>query len=102
MERQNKWKQFPKHNNKSNNHAWFLPDEILCIICGRSGSGKTALMIDLLLTDGILNYKDISIYATSKSQSAYTYLKEYCDNIDATLRNLGHENQTYTFMDVMK
>jgi hypothetical protein len=85
--------------NKSNNHIWFLPDEILCVICGRSGTGKTSLMLDLLTRDGTLNYKDIYIYCPSKNQDAYRHLNKYCDNIDATLKNIGYDNQMCTFLN---
>ena len=69
-------------------HAPFLPNNIFCIIAGSTGCGKTNLMLNFLLNDGVLNYSDVYIYAPSLHQPAYKYLKEYYTNAENKIQQV--------------
>src|SRR5260221_10270468 len=64
------------------NHAPFFPKNIFCIIAGATGSGKTNVLLNFLLKDGILDYSSIYVYSPTLHQFAYKYLKEYYYDID--------------------
>ena len=72
-------KYFPKEKN-TRPHSELFPKNIFCIIAGGTGSGKTNLICNLLLTKGTLNYADVYIYSPSLYQPLYEVLKRYyCD-----------------------
>ena len=58
-------------------HAPMFPRTIFCVIAGPTGSGKTNLMVHLLVTPDLLDYGDVYIYAPTLHQKSYKYLKEY-------------------------
>lgn len=53
-----------------------LPSSIRGIIVGKSGCGKTNLLINLLLKDNILDYDNLMIYGKSLFQDEYELLKK--------------------------
>lgn len=53
-----------------------LPQSIRGIIVGKSGSGKTNLLINLLLKKDILDYDNLMIYGKSLFQGEYKLLKK--------------------------
>lgn len=63
-------------SKNNNNHAPFFPKNIICVIAGSTGCGKTNLLINLLLRDGILDYGDVHIYSPTLHQGSYQYLKQ--------------------------
>ena len=72
---------------KVKNHAWnenlskrcnhrLLPRGIRGLIMGKSGCGKTTLLINLLLHPGWLDYNNINIVGKSLFQPEYHILKK--------------------------
>jgi len=71
-------------------HHWLLPSSIRAIICGPSNCGKTNLLMNLLLNQGVdgeslLNYQKVYIYSTSLGQDKYRFLKEFADVLKTKL-----------------
>jgi len=68
---------------------------ILCVIAGSTGSGKIAgstgsgktnLLVDLLKTEGRLDYNDAYICSSTLYQPANKHLKEYYEDMDNMLK----------------
>ena len=57
------------------NHAEIFPKNIFCVIAGSTGSGRTNLMVNLLLQENKINYSDVYINSLTLHQPAYIYLK---------------------------
>ena len=53
-----------------------LPKAIRGLIIGKSGCGKTTLLINLLLRPGWLDYNNINIFGKSLFQPEYHILKK--------------------------
>ena len=62
--------------NTKKRHSEIFPSSIRMIIAGRSGCGKTNLMVNLLLS-GDLEYDDIIVYTTTPYQDLYQFLQEF-------------------------
>ena len=54
----------------------FLPRSIRGIIVGKSGCGKTTLLLNLLLRPGWLDYDNLSVFGKSLFQPEYQILKK--------------------------
>ena len=61
-------------------HSEIFPSSIRMIIAGRSGCGKTNLMINFLL-NGDLEYNDVIIYTTTPYQKLYQLIGDYYQEI---------------------
>ena len=72
------------------NHAPFFPKNILCVIAGSSGSGKTNLMVNFLVNRGILDYSDVYIYASTLGQQKYKFLKQYYSKLEDAAKRIFH------------
>ena len=60
---------------KDKEHAFFLPQDIRCLICGKSSYGKTTLLSHLLLEPGVLDYDTLTICGTSLHQPEYRVME---------------------------
>ena len=68
------------HNDKPDNHQ-NMPYPHLQIISGKSGSGKTHLLLKQLLTPEFLDYEELYILSPNIQQKEYQFI------------NLGFENK---------
>lgn len=59
-----------KFNNSSK-----LNSNLLAVLCGRSGAGKTYLLFKMLTTPGILDFNNLIIYTSTPEQPIYQFLK---------------------------
>ena len=73
-------------------HAALFPENIFCVIAGSTGSGKTNLMINLLLKPDLLKYSDVYVYSSTLHQPAYQYLKQCYIRLEQLIKN--KTNQT--------
>lgn len=62
--------------DKDTRHGVLLPDNIRALICGSSGSGKTNLIICLLVHKNGLKFTNVYICSRSLQQEKYIYLKQ--------------------------
>ncbi len=70
--------------NAAQAHNWLLPSSIRAIICRPSSCGKTNLLMNLLLNQGVdgqslLNYQKVYIYSTSLGQDKYCFLETFAE-----------------------
>ena len=84
-----------KSENKRNNSP-LLPNNIRGLIVGKSNSGKTCLVLNLLLNPGWLDYDHLYIFGKSLHQKEYVVLKK---GIEAglskeQLANLFHNQES--------
>ena len=61
--------------NKRNNSP-LLPSSLRGLIVGRSNSGKTVLLLNLLLRDGWLDYNNLLVFGNSLHQEEYQIIKK--------------------------
>jgi len=66
--------------NTSNPHAPCLPINFRLLIIGASGSGKTSLLMKLLLYEGLINYDKLYIFARSLYQPEYRVIQAGFEN----------------------
>ncbi len=71
--------------NKSK-HADIFPKNIFMIIAGGTGSGKTHLLIDLLLSRYVY-FDNIMIYTTTPHQVYYKLLRDYFEEVKSVLKS---------------
>ena len=69
------------------NHAEMFPRNIFCVMAGSTGSGKTNLMVNLLLQENKINYSDVYIYSPTLHQPAYIYLKPSYELMEKIIMN---------------
>ena len=75
-------------NKFISNHAPLFPRTIFCVIAGPTGSGKTNLMVHLLVTPYLLDYGDVYIYAPTLHQTSYKFLKAYYTKIERDIQEI--------------
>lgn len=69
-------------------HADIFPKTIFCIIAGSTGSGKTNLMVNLLLRENMIKYDDVFVYSSTLYQPAYLYLKSCFESFEKKIQNI--------------
>lgn len=57
-------------------HGKLLPDNIRCIIAGPSGTGKSNIVLSLLLQPNALRFENVYLYSKSLNQPKYQLLRE--------------------------
>ena len=57
-----------------------LPSSFRMLIIGSSGSGKTCLLLNMLLEPGFLDYNNLIIFTMTPQQQEYQFLKHGYDN----------------------
>ena len=62
-------------NKSKKNNNKLLPRSIRGIIVGKSGCGKTTLLLNLLLRPGWLDYNNLQVFGKSLFQPEYKILK---------------------------
>ena len=67
---------FSIKKSQKRNNSLFLPSSLRGLIVGRSNSGKTVLLLNLLLRDGWLDYNNLLIFGNSLHQDEYQILKK--------------------------
>jgi len=80
-----------KINKITFNHHINLPRCFRMLIIGSSGSGKTNLLLRMLLTDGFLDYDNLIIFSKTLNQPEYQYILHGFEN------NLSKKSIRYIF-----
>lgn len=57
------------------NHSKKLTNNLMSVICGRTGAGKTRLLFKMLTTPDLLDYNNLIILTSTPEQSYYQFLK---------------------------
>ena len=68
-------------------HSDIFPKNIFCVMAGSTGSGKTNLMVNLLLQENKIDYSDVYIYTPTLHQPAYIYLKKSYELMEQIIKN---------------
>jgi hypothetical protein len=63
-------------NLRNRHNSPLLPRSIRGLIIGKSGCGKTNLIMNLLLRDGFLDYNMLKVFGKSLFQNEYKIIKE--------------------------
>ena len=64
---------------KKRNNSPLLPSSLRALVIGRSNSGKTVLILNLLLRHGWLDYDNLLVFGNSLHQEEYQILKKALD-----------------------
>ena len=67
------WKTDRENGGKK--HSFLLPSSLRCIITGKSGVGKTSLLLHMLLEPDILQYDTLTVCGASLHQKEYKVLE---------------------------
>lgn len=88
-------------------HTEHFPHTFRALIVGQSGAGKAALLMKMLLQEGLLNYDKSFVFAKSLYQPEYKILKSGLENnlskkdIIAMLRNSEYkEKNNFEFDEI--
>src|SRR6188508_3153451 len=65
---------------KTKKHSDVFPESFRSLIIGQSGSGKTALLMKMLLQESLLDYNNLFIFGRSLHQPEYQLLKHGFQN----------------------
>src|SRR6267154_741904 len=67
-------------SGKTRNNSPMVPNSIRALIVGRSGCGKTSLLIRFLLEENLLDYNKLFVFGKSLHQPEYQILKAGIEN----------------------
>lgn len=93
-------------------HGTLFPSSIRCLICGSSNSGKTNILLRLLIDPNGLKFENVYIYSRTLDQRKYQFLKEalkpikglgyytFRENEEILLPNKAKPNSIFIFDDV--
>jgi GTPase SAR1 family protein len=65
---------------KTKNHSEMVPESFRALIIGQSGSGKTSIVLRMLLEDNLLDYNKLFVFGKSLHQPEYKILKAGFEN----------------------
>ena len=68
-------------DEKIGKNGEFLPDNIRCIIVGNPGSGKTNLLLNLIIAENGLKFRNIYVLSRTLFQRKYKFLEEVIKSI---------------------
>ena len=63
-------------NQKSRHNSPLLPSNVRGLIVGKSNSGKTVLLLNLLLKEDWLDYNNLLVFGNSLHQDEYQIIKK--------------------------
>jgi len=69
-----------------NKHNPIFPKNIFCVVSGSTGSGKTNLILNLLMKERLLNYSHVYVYSSTLHQAAYVHLKNYYEALEKIIQ----------------
>lgn len=67
-------------------HSKLLPNNVRCIMCGPSNSGKTNVMLNLLFDSNGLRFENVYVFSKSLYQPKYKFLEK----VLTSLPNIGY------------
>lgn len=66
-----------------NKHGDLLPNQIRCVMCGPSNSGKTNVMLNLLFATNGLRFENVYVFSKSLHQPKYKFLEHILSSMDS-------------------
>lgn len=90
------------NQSKFRRHGALLPNNIRCITCGTSGSGKTNILLSLLESPNGLRFENVYIYSKSLFQPKYQYLKVMLSNIKGIGLYMFSSNESVISLENVK
>ena len=68
------------NSTKTKNHSDMFPESFRALIIGQSGSGKTSILLRMLLEDNLVDYNKLFVFGRSLHQPEYQILKAGFEN----------------------
>lgn len=79
--------------NIGSRHGDLLPNSVRCIICGPSNSGKTNLLIGLLIHENGLRFQNVYVYSKTLHQPKYIFLEQVLQRVPGVSFQKYHGNE---------
>lgn len=74
-------------------HSTLLPNTIRCVICGPSNCGKTNIMLNLLLHENGLKFRQIYLYSKTAFQPKYVFLQQVMKHVPRAKLFIFNDNK---------
>lgn len=68
-------------NNNKDMEGLFLNNNLRCLVLGASGSGKTNLMLNLLVDEKGISFSNVYLFSKTLEQPKYEMLKQILSNV---------------------